>query len=48
MISSHVKRSPLSWLQNKLRLSKQKTVKVKRFGFLMVFIILEHNMVAWK
>ena len=29
MLSSHVKISPLLWLHNKLRLSHQKTIKVR-------------------
>ena len=29
MLSSHVKRSPLLWLHNKSRISRQKGVKVK-------------------
>ena len=38
LISSHVKISPLLWLHNKLRLSYQKTIKVKWFGISLVFI----------
>ena len=40
MLSSHVKISvsPLLWLHNKSRLSHQKTIKVKWFGTLLVFI----------
>ena len=37
-LSSHLKRSPLLWLHNKLRLLLQKTMKVKRFGISSVFI----------
>ena len=33
-----VKISPLLWLHNKSRLSHQKTIKVKWFGILLVFI----------
>ena len=36
MLSSHVKISPLLWLHNKLRLSHQKTIKVKWFGISLV------------
>ena len=35
---AHVKISPLLWLHNKSRLSRQKTVKVKWFGSSLVFI----------
>ena len=38
LISSHVKIFLLLWLQNKLRLSHQETVKVKWFGISLVFI----------
>ena len=38
MLSSHVKISPLLWLHNKSHLSHQKTIKVKWFGILLVFI----------
>ena len=38
LISSHVKILPLLWLDNKLRLLYQKTIKVKWFGISLVFI----------
>ena len=38
LISSHVKILPLLWLHNRSRLSHQKTIKVKWFGILLVFI----------
>ena len=38
LISSHVKISPLLWLHNKSHFSHQKTIKVKLFGILLVFI----------
>ena len=37
VISSHVKISPLLWLDNKSRLSHQNTIKVKWFGSSLVF-----------
>ena len=37
--SSHVKRSPLLWLHNKLRLSQQKAIEVKWFGISLVFTL---------
>ena len=37
MLSSHVKRSPLLWLHNKLCLSQQKAIKMKWFGISLVF-----------
>ena len=40
LLSSHVKISPLLWLHNKSRLSHQKTVKVKWFGILLVFLYI--------
>ena len=40
MLPSNVKLSPLLWLHNKSRLSHQKTIKVKWFGyFIGVYII---------
>ena len=38
MLSSHVKKSPLLWLHNISHLSHKKTIKVKWFGILLVFI----------
>ena len=38
LVSSRVKISPLLWLNNKSRLSHQKTIKVKWFGSSLVFI----------
>ena len=38
MLSSHVKRSPLLWLHNKLCLSQQKAIKMKWY-FIGVYII---------
>ena len=38
MLSSHVKISPLLWIHNKSRLSHQKTIKLKWFGILLVFM----------
>ena len=38
LVSSHVKISPLLSLNNKSRLSHQKTIKVKWFGISLVFI----------
>ena len=38
LISSHVKISPLLWLNDKSRLSHQKKIKVKWFGISLVFI----------
>ena len=38
-LSSRVKRSPLLWLHDKSRLSKQKNIKVKWFGISLMFIL---------
>ena len=38
MMFSHVKISPLLWLHRNLRLSYQKTIKVKWLGISLVFI----------
>ena len=40
MLSSHVKRSPLLWLHNKLGLSQKQTMKMTRFGISLVFIYI--------
>ena len=53
MLFSHVKRSPLLWLHNKLHLSQPQAIEVKRFGISLVFINIieieiEHYMVAWR
>ena len=46
MLSSHVKRSLLLWLDIKSRLSQQKSTTVKWVGISLVFIVFSHDVTA--